>query len=84
MKTILKRSSLLSISLLVCASTCLAQQPGNGGMPVASPEARRIVDAIAGNWSGHMTASFPGVKPETFAWEVKCKSAALGFGAACT
>ena len=31
-----------------------------------------------------MTASFPGVKPETFPWEVKCKSAALGFGAACT
>ena len=79
------RQSTLSLMLVLMASAiCRAQQPASGGMPPAPPEVKKTVDAISGDWSGNMTASIPGLKPETFPWEIKCKSAALGSGAACT
>jgi hypothetical protein len=80
---VLRQWLLLLVPTLISASACLAQQPGNSGLPAASPDVKRVVNAISGEWSGHMTVSIPGIKPETFPWDVKCSSAALGFGAAC-
>ncbi|HYM00953.1 MAG TPA: hypothetical protein VEZ90_18490 [Blastocatellia bacterium] len=80
----MKASVRVSISLLTLATMCVAQEKGSGVMPGPSAEAKRTANSISGDWSGRMTASFPGAKSESFPWEVKCSPAALGFGAACT
>jgi hypothetical protein len=87
MKTIrplLKQSRSLSLPLLLLASVCWAQEPPSGRSKTTVPEVKETVDAVTGDWVGHMIASFPGVKPETFPWEMNCKSVALGSGASCT
>ena len=60
--------------------SALAQGERNSSPP---PELKRTVDAIAGKWSGPMTARIPGMAPETFNWTMDCKSVSLGAGVAC-
>src|SRR3984893_14650160 len=62
-------------------------QKNDGGKPgqlQPPPEVKRTVDAIAGTWSGRMTAKVPGFPSETFPWAMDCKVVALGAGASCT
>src|SRR5262245_27941866 len=51
--------------------------------PSPPPEIKKTVDAIAGEWSGPMTAKVGGMV-ETFNWTMDCKTVALGAGATCT
>ena len=51
-------------------------------MPPA--EIKRTLEAIAGTWSGKMTAKVPGLAAETFDWAMDCKPVAQGAGASCT
>jgi hypothetical protein len=49
----------------------------------AAAEVRRIVDVLAGSWSGAMTAAIPDAPPESFGWTMECEEIALGNGVAC-
>ena len=68
-------------STVLLPLTVLAQAERNTS---PAPELKRTVDAIAGKWSGPMTARIPGVPPETFGWTMDCKPISLGAGAACS
>jgi hypothetical protein len=59
----------------------MAVQPPQPSPP---PEVRKTVEAMAGEWTGEMTADISGSPPETFPWPMSCRSVALGMGAACT
>jgi hypothetical protein len=67
---------------------CVSVQGQNVGskaeLPVSPPEVKRTVDAMAGTWTGQMTARIPGIPAETFNWTMDCKPVALGAGVSCT
>jgi hypothetical protein len=73
--------------LLVLAAPAIAQKQDGQRKPPATaspPEVKKTVDAIAGIWSGQMTAHVPGAPAESFDWMMNCKAIALGSGASCT
>ena len=73
--------------LLMLAAPVMAQKRDGQVKPpqAKSPsEIKKTVDAIAGSWTGQMTARVPGAPAESFKWTMNCKSIALGAGASCT
>ena len=75
-----KNSLVLLWFAILLPLSALAQSQGGSSPP---PELKRTVEAVAGKWSGPMTAKIPGVAPETFNWTMDCRSVALGAGASC-
>jgi hypothetical protein len=84
MKATLKTFAAPAFVMTIFAITCLAQAPQPPSQPSPSPQVKQTVDAVSGHWAGQMTASLPGLKPESFPWEMTCNPAALGAGAACS
>src|ERR1700682_2557683 len=71
--------------LIILAAPMVAQKQDSQRRPPASPpEVTQPVEAIAGSWSGQMTAHVPGAPVESFNWTMNCKPIALGSGASCT
>ena len=82
MKATAKTSGLLAFAIAI-AITCLAQAPQPPAPPPSPPQVKKTVDAVSSRWTGQMTAALPGLKPESFPWEMTCNPTALGAGAAC-
>ena len=73
--------------LVMLALPVIAQKQADRQKPPAAPstpEVKKTVDAITGNWSGQMTARVPGTPVESFTWKMNCTSVAQGAGASCT
>jgi hypothetical protein len=72
------------IVLAVVLGSLAAEEPAIEAAPPSRepPELRKTVDAIAGRWSGTMTATTP-EGTESFGWSIECRPVALGAGAAC-
>lgn len=75
----------VAIACALLAASVPAQENAAPPLPssVAS-EVRRTVAALAGSWTGKMTATMPDEPPETFSWTMDCKEIALGQGVSCT
>src|SRR6516162_5277430 len=71
------------LMLAVLAITAGAQAPPPPSPPPPPPQVKQTVEAVSGRWVGQMTAALPGLKPESFPWEMVCRPAALGAGATC-
>jgi len=84
MKATLKTFAAPAFLMTILGITCLPQAPQSPSQPSPSPQVKQTVDAVSGHWAGQMTASLPGLKPESFPWEMTCNPAALGAGAACS
>jgi hypothetical protein len=50
----------------------------------ATPEVRKIVEAMSGIWMGQMTANVPGFPLATFDWKMNCQPVAQRSGVSCT
>ena len=84
MKVTLKATAAPVYVVTIFVITCLGQAAQPPAQPPSPPQVKQTVDAVSGYWTGQMTAALPGVKPETFPWEMTCNPAALGAGAACS
>lgn len=78
-------SRCISVWFAVLVSVpAVAQKPSERmAQPPPPPDVQRTVNAIAGKWSGQLTAKVGGAT-ETFNWTMDCKAVALGAGAACS
>lgn len=84
----------MSVTPITCAASafvipifaiaCFAQAPQPLSQPPSARQVKQTVDAVSGHWTGQVTATLPGLKPESFPWEMTCNPAALGSGAACS
>src|SRR5258705_13662082 len=81
--------SLVLFSGLIClaaqgATSGQKNDVSKPGQPPSPPEVKRTVAAIAGRWSGQMTAKVPGFPAEAFPWTMDCGVVAQGAGASCS
>ena len=84
MKVTLRTRAVIAGVMAIVAISCRGQAPQPPAMPPPPPQVKQTVDAVSGHWTGQMTATLPGMKPESFPWEMTCNPAALGAGAACS
>ena len=84
MNALLKTSAASAFVMTIVVIACPGQAAQPSVQPASPPQVKQTVDAVSGHWAGQMTAALPGLKPESFPWEMTCNPAALGAGAACS
>jgi hypothetical protein len=76
----------LFLALVLLAAPVIAQKQDSRRKPPTAPsppEVKKTVDAIAGRWTGQMTARVPGAPAESFNWAMDCRTVAQGAGVSC-